>query len=137
MDYGQSFKEWVIGTIDHTRVIGSTVYGNPIHIVDLANEWSRWTHSYRISDNSMLNYAITNPEYRDKLHVFEVTAAGRLSGRTMNENALILQAFDRDGILTFSRAYDNENEAYYRLDKYGRRGPAQLVNTHGDVVASR
>lgn len=61
------------------RVIrhGHTVYGNPMMSVVLDTEPDT---QYRLSNNASLVYAIENPEFRERLHVFTLTRAGRISG---------------------------------------------------------
>lgn len=66
----------VTGRVTGIKRHGHTYYGNPMMSVQLdGGEW------YRISDNAGIVYGIENPEYRDAPHVFELTRAGRLSGR--------------------------------------------------------
>lgn len=71
-----TYRRSVAGRV--TRVVrhGCTVYGNPIMSVQLDGG-----EIYRISDNAGIVYAIGNLEYRDVVHVFELTRAGRISGR--------------------------------------------------------
>lgn len=65
------------------RVIrhGHTVYGNPTMSVVLDTD--EWGVSHRISDNASIVYGIENPEYRESAHTFELTRAGRISGRVL------------------------------------------------------
>ena len=65
----------VTGRVLYTeRVATSTP--NPMFDVALTDG-----NTYRTSANVSLAYAIENPEYRDNLHTFELTRAGRLNGR--------------------------------------------------------
>lgn len=62
-----------------TRVIrhGHTVYGNPIMSIVLDGD--DWGTSHRISDNASMVYEIENPEFREDVHTFALTRAGRIS----------------------------------------------------------
>ena len=80
------FTHTVTGKV--TRVIrhGHTINGNPIMsiVIDRTDGGStEWGDTWRISNDAGLVYAIENAEYRDRPHVFDVTAAGRISGYTM------------------------------------------------------
>lgn len=75
----------VVGVQRH----GYTASGNPKMSVQIAITQIEGTPAssgvpvtMRISDNAMLVYAIENSEYREKVHEFDVTAAGRISGYT-------------------------------------------------------
>lgn len=81
------FTQSITGKV--TRVIrhGHTIYGNPIMsiVLDMSEidgipAESVAPVTVRISDNASLVYGIENPEYREKNHTFDLTAAGRISG---------------------------------------------------------
>lgn len=67
----------VVAKVIRTIRQGHTVYGNPIISVVLDTDP---TTPYRISDNASLVYAIENPEFKQQMHVFKLTRAGRISG---------------------------------------------------------
>lgn len=75
----------VTGVVRH----GHTVYGNPMMsvLIDIVSIEGAPAHSVapvamRISNDSGLVYDIESPEYRDEVHEFDVTDAGRISGYT-------------------------------------------------------
>ena len=70
----------VTGKVTRVERIGHTVYGNPIMRVAIESP-NGDIGTYRISDNAGIVYGIKNPEYRDIVHTFELTNAGRISGR--------------------------------------------------------
>ena len=70
----------VTGKVTRVERIGHTVYGNPIMRVAIESP-NGDIGTYRISDNAGIVYGIENPEYRDIVHTFELTKAGRISGR--------------------------------------------------------
>lgn len=69
---------YVSGRVIKTRHHGTTYYGNPMLSIMLDAYPYEW---FRISDNSMLVYGIENREYREHSHTFDLTKAGRISGR--------------------------------------------------------
>lgn len=71
--------ETITGRVVRTERIGSTRWGNPMYWVGIEDA-SGHDDVYRLSNDAGLAYAITNPEYRDTPHTFELTKAGRLSG---------------------------------------------------------
>jgi len=75
----------VVGVQRH----GHTVNGNPkmsvqieITAIEGKPASSGVPVTMRISDDAGLVYAIENAEYREQVHEFDVTAAGRISGYT-------------------------------------------------------
>ena len=71
---GATVSGKVIGITRH----GHTVWGNPIVSVTLDNG-----ETYRVSNDAGIVYGIGNSEYRERAHTFELTRAGRLSGRVL------------------------------------------------------
>ena len=78
----------VTGTVTAVKRTGRyTVYGNPImyvelnvtHIDGMPNDGFTY-YEFRISDNAGIVYGIENPTFRNNLHTFELTRAGRISG---------------------------------------------------------
>jgi len=66
----------VIGKVISTEHAGTSVNGNPSYFVTLDT-----CYTYRTSPDVGLAYGITNPEYRESAHEYELTRpAGRLSG---------------------------------------------------------
>lgn len=72
------YSRSVTGRVVDVKRHGHTFYGNPIFSVALNTVPGEWL---RISDNASIVYAINNPEYREHEHEFELTRAGRISGR--------------------------------------------------------
>lgn len=66
----------VTGRVISTEHAGTSVNGNPSYDVTLTDG-----NTYRTTSDSSLAYGITNPVYRDNLHTFGLTRAGRLNGR--------------------------------------------------------
>lgn len=64
--------------VERVERLGVTYYGNPMHSVTLRLP-DNTTETRRISNNASLNYAITNPEYREQWHTFYLTRAGRIA----------------------------------------------------------
>jgi len=78
----------VTGTVRSVIRHGHTMHGNPIMSVvldvtaiDGTPAESSTGVTIRISDNSGIVYGIENAEYRETAHTFELTRAGRISGR--------------------------------------------------------
>lgn len=77
----------VTGTVIGVTRHGHTVWGNPMmtvrldlsHIDDVIVGGADRTAAFRISNDASVVYAIENPEFRDELHTFALTAAGRIS----------------------------------------------------------
>ena len=63
----------VTGKVVATKRVGTSTMGNPTFMVTLDNG-----EMYRTMSNTSLAYAIENPEYRDRVHVFTLTKAGRI-----------------------------------------------------------
>lgn len=84
----------VTGTVVATKRVGTSTMGNPqfdvtllaTHIEGTPVEPAQ-TVVVRTSANISLAYAIENPEYRETAHTFDLTPAGRLSGRAVAVNA--------------------------------------------------
>lgn len=67
----------ITGTVTAVKRHGHTYYGNPMKSAYIENdEGGAW---FRLSDNANLAYGIENPEYRDEVHEFHLTRAGRVS----------------------------------------------------------
>lgn len=81
----------VTGRITATKRHGHTYYGNPMMSVQI--EGGEW---YRISNDSGIVYGIENPEYRETPHVFELTRAGRISGRVRTVAEYLATSDGRD-----------------------------------------
>lgn len=76
----------VTGKVVQVHRHGHTVYGNPIISINLQTKDGRYEfESFRISDNASLVYEIDNPIFKDEFHTFELTRAGRISGRYSND----------------------------------------------------
>lgn len=80
----------VTGTVARVERNGHTYYGNPIiniglevTAIDGISAESATLVTIRISDNASLVYEIANPEYRNEPHAFELTRAGRISGKVV------------------------------------------------------
>jgi len=71
-----NYSHVVTGLVTETKRIGTSVNGNPSYDVTMSNG-----QTYRTSSDSSLSYEITNRNFRNEAHTFELTAAGRLSGR--------------------------------------------------------
>lgn len=67
-------NQTIIGKIRSVERLGCTIWGNPMHKVRLSNG-----STYRVQNDAALNYEINNREFRDHLHVFTLTKAGRIS----------------------------------------------------------
>ena len=71
----------VTGKVVSTRHAGTSVNGNPSYWVTMDNG-----STYGMRSDTSLAYGITNPEYRESVHEYELTRptrnapAGRLSG---------------------------------------------------------
>lgn len=70
--------ETVTGKVTAIKRHGHTVYGNPMVSVQLDTRPGDW---FRISNDAVIVYGIENREFRETPHVFELTRAGRISGR--------------------------------------------------------
>lgn len=86
------YKNQVTGTILRVETISHTGNGNPIKKVAVEVSENRVNPDtdvlyaedvviFRISNDSSLVYQIGNGEFRDQPHTFELTRAGRISGR--------------------------------------------------------
>ena len=69
----------ITGTVSRVERIGHTFYGNPIMRVSVRQVGAESPAWYRISDNASLVYGIENAEYREQVHTFALTRAGRIS----------------------------------------------------------
>lgn len=77
-------QQTVTGTVTRVERLGTTVWGNPMHRVEIwdgqeSESGYHYTDTFRISNDASLNYAINNSEYRDEPHTFVLTRAGRIS----------------------------------------------------------
>ena len=71
----------VTGIVTHTKRVGTSVNGNPTYEVEIRDDHAAIGEAYslhRTMSDTMLAYAIENPEYRDAPHVFILTRAGRI-----------------------------------------------------------
>lgn len=71
----------ITGKVIRVERKGHTIYGNPIKVIHLEGE-NIGDYGYgvfRISDNASLVYEIENGEFRDQVHTFALTRAGRIS----------------------------------------------------------
>lgn len=68
----------VTGRVTAVKRLGLTHSGNPILAIQFDATGETW---HRVSDDASLAYGIEAPEYADTPHTFELTRAGRLSGR--------------------------------------------------------
>lgn len=68
----------VTGKIKRVERLGTSYYGNPYYMVAIETPAGE-IELLRTSITAGINYAIGNAEYRDELHDFKLTAAGRVS----------------------------------------------------------
>ena len=71
----------ITGIVTHTKRVGSSVNGNPTYEVEIRDDHAAIGEAYslhRTMSDSMLAYAIENPEYKNEPHVFTLTRAGRI-----------------------------------------------------------
>jgi hypothetical protein len=80
-----NFANSVIGKVLEVRTVGHSMYGNPTKDIAIKDEQGN-VRTYRTTANSQLAYSIGNAEYRDELHEFGLTKAGRLNGYTRKVN---------------------------------------------------
>lgn len=67
----------VTGKIVAVERKGTSYYGNPYYAVELElADGSR--EQFRTRVNSMFNYAVTNSEFREADHTFNLSDAGRI-----------------------------------------------------------
>lgn len=69
--------------VTHTKRVGTSTMGNPTYEVEIRDDRNLDSDQplyslHRTMSNTMLAYAIENPEYRDHVHEFTLTRAGRL-----------------------------------------------------------
>ena len=70
----------VTGIVVNVTRHGCTIWGNPMHSVELLTSSDGDNYrTFRISNDASLNYGINNAEYRDTPHIFALTRAGRIS----------------------------------------------------------
>ena len=67
----------ITGRVIATKHAGTSTMGNPSYWVTIQRTDGS-AEILRTMSNAMIGYAIQNPEYRDELHVFTLTAAGRI-----------------------------------------------------------
>lgn len=71
----------ITGIVTHTERVGTSVNGNPTYQVEIRDDNAAIGEAYsshRTMSDTMLAYAITNPEFKNEPHVFTLTRAGRL-----------------------------------------------------------
>lgn len=73
----------ITGKVVSTRRAGTSMMGNPSYDVTIATEAGDIV-TLRTSSDSSIAYAITNPEFRDESHTFNLTRAGRITGYVRN-----------------------------------------------------
>jgi len=76
----KKFAASITGKVVATRHAGTSGMGNPSYWVAIERN-TGGSDILKTSANSGLAYEITNPNFRDQNHTFELTKAGRLSGR--------------------------------------------------------
>ena len=72
----------ITGVVTHIERKGHTYYGNPITIIELRDDEAADGEKYssiRITDNASLVYEISNADFREERHTFQLTRAGRIS----------------------------------------------------------
>lgn len=97
----------ITGIVTHTERVGTSVNGNPTFDVEIRNDHAAIGEAYslhRTMSDTMLAYAIENPEYRNEPHVFILTRAGRIrSAMTISKYLATTNGADSS-----ARAYHNE-----------------------------
>lgn len=68
-------RHYVTGTVTAIERLGATYWGNPMLRVWIDGK------PFRLANGAQLAYGIANPEYRELVHTFELSPAGRLTGR--------------------------------------------------------
>lgn len=74
------FAVSVTGKVTATRHAGTSSMGNGSYWVAIVTDQG-YGEIYRTATNSAISYEITNAEFRDQAHEFELSKAGRLTGR--------------------------------------------------------
>lgn len=69
----------ITGTIRRVEYIDSSVYGNPYYRVAIETTDGE-IELLRTQINAGFNYAINNAEYREGVHEFTLSKAGRITG---------------------------------------------------------
>lgn len=86
-------RNTVTGRVTGVKRHGHTIWGNPMMSVQIdGGEW------YRISNDAGIVYGIENAEYRDTQHVFDLTGAGRISGRVRTVAEYLATSDGRDPV---------------------------------------
>ncbi len=67
----------IVARVGHTKREKNSYYGNPAYTVALVTENGEIT-IHRTMSNAGISYGINNPEYRDDLHEWHLTPAGRI-----------------------------------------------------------
>lgn len=67
----------IIARVGNTQRAGVSAYGNPAYMVALVQEDGTVT-IHRTMSNAAVSYGINNSEYRDELHEWYLTPAGRI-----------------------------------------------------------
>lgn len=98
----------ITGIVTHTKRVGTSVNGNPTYEVELRDDHAAVGEAYslhRTMSDSMIAYAIENPEYKNEPHVFILTRAGRIrSAMTVAKYLATTNGADSS-----ARAYHNAN----------------------------
>lgn len=71
----------IAAIVTHTERVGTSYYGNPQYRVELRDDTAEPGQAYSshlTMSNTMLAYAIENREYREHVHIFTLTRAGRI-----------------------------------------------------------
>jgi len=89
---GNTIPNTITGKVTRVERMGLSRYGNPYHRVAIEIESIDGTPAesstpviLRTQIDSGINYAINNPEYRDVVHVFKLTRAGRIYGAELSQ----------------------------------------------------
>lgn len=69
----------ITGTVERVERLGTSIYGNPYFKVAIVTHEGDVT-IVRTQIDSSINYAINNPEFKDKEHTFLATSAFRIYG---------------------------------------------------------
>lgn len=76
----KKFTASITGKVVATRRAGTSSAGNGSYWVTIVTDQG-YGEIYRTATNSAISYEITNPEFRNQAHEFELSRAGRLTGR--------------------------------------------------------
>jgi hypothetical protein len=76
-----TYTRSVTGKVVAAKRDGSSQYGNPFYLVTIVNTSTGYGEIFKTSANVGLSYEITNANFRDEVHTFELNKSWRLSGR--------------------------------------------------------